>query len=158
MTDTVAAAYISVAGAVIVAIAGAVTQLGITRSVIRAERERVRQQLVGEDDSRRAERRENRLLDAVADLIQAADPDGSPAYARAVLEIQRIQLLLDLRVPAHKALNDSVNRLGMALDAYRREDAKTADSLSSTRSVLQAQSEVIEAARHVIHGAAPAAS
>jgi len=41
VTDTVIAALVGVGGAVIVALASAVTQVFITRTVIRAEREKV---------------------------------------------------------------------------------------------------------------------
>lgn len=107
MSDTVMAAIIGVTGAVVVAVTGVVTQLFVTRTVIRAERKKLTEQLLGEETSRLREKRQDRIIEAVSELLIASDPQSPSGvdYGRAVNLIIRVQLLLDSKAPADAALN-----------------------------------------------------
>jgi hypothetical protein len=153
MTDTVAAASIGVAGAVVVAVVTVIAQLGITRAVIRAEREKVDQQSAAEESSQRRTRREERLLDAIAELLTSSDPQTAPGidYGRAVSLIHRIQLQLDLAAPDEAGLNDAINQLGLRLQDYHGvQGRKVDDKISEMRALLVAQARVADLARRVI--------
>jgi len=153
MTDTVTAALIGVAGAVVVAVVTVATQLGVTRAVIRSERDRVQQRITGEERSRRKDRREERLLDAVSELLAVSDPQAAlgPEYGKAVVLIHRIQLLLDLGLPGERSLNGAVNQLGKRLHEYHFvRDRHIDDKLPETQALLEAHSSVSDLTRAVL--------
>lgn len=153
MTDTVLAAVVGAAGAIVVVVATVAAQLGVTRAMIRAERERTREQIAGEEESRRRDRREDRLLDVVSELLAVSDPQAETGadHGKAVALIHRLQLLLDISVPAERSLNGVTNELGQALHAYHAVRTRDIDQkLPETRRLLQAQSAVSEHARVVI--------
>ena len=153
MSDVVLAAIVGVGGAVIVAIAGAITQAAITRYVIRADREKLQVQLLGEATLRQREKRHDRLLDAIAELLQATDPQVAPGgdYDRAVPLIGRIQLQLDQSDPAEKALNGALNELGFKLQDYIGVRHLAIDHKSlETRALLGAQGAVTDLASKVL--------
>src|ERR1041384_2149650 len=141
MSDTVIAAIIGVGGATLVAVVTVVTQLFVTRTVIHAERERVSAQLLGEHAVRAREKREERLLEAISELLAAADPPSHEGvrYGRVANLIVHVQLLLDLNVPAEKALNGALNDLGFRLQEYHPVRGRHIDDkLVETKSLLRA--------------------
>ncbi len=153
MSDTVLAAIVGVGGAVTVAVVSVVTQLFVTRSVIRAERERLAAQLHGEEASRAREKREERLLNAISELLAASDPqsDEGVRYGRVANLIIHVQLLLDLRVPAEKNLNDALNDLGLRLQEYHPVRQRPIDDkMVETKHLLRAHDAVIERAKIVL--------
>jgi hypothetical protein len=153
MTDTVLAAVVGAAGAIVVVVATVAAQVGVTRAMIRAERERTQEQIAGEEESRRRDRREERLLDVVSELLAVSDHQAETGadHGKAVALIHRLQLLLDISVPAERSLNGAANELGQALHAYHAVRTRDIDQkLPETRRLLLAQSAVSEHARVVI--------
>jgi hypothetical protein len=78
MSETVTAAIISVSGVVLVSIVSVITQLFITKSVIRSERDNLLTQHLGEEDSRTREKRQDRIIDAVSEILAKSDPQVAP--------------------------------------------------------------------------------
>ena len=153
MSDVVVAAIVGVAGAVIVAITGALAQAAITKQVIRAERLKVDHQSIREASLRQREKRHDRLLDAVADLLASSDPQVTPGgdFNRAVPLIARIQLMLDLNDPTEKALNGALNELGHGLHEYISVRHQPIEHKSlETQSLLRAQSLVTDLTNKVL--------
>ena len=155
MSETVAAAIISVSGAVLVAIVSIITQLFITKAVIRAERDKLLTQLHGEESSRAREKRRDRIIDAISELLAKSDPQISPGvdYGRVVSLIHRVQLLLNLDRPNEAALNTALNQIGIQLQEYVFVQHKPIDDkLAETKSLLNAQSAVSDITRTIIAG------
>ncbi len=156
MSDTVTAAMISVSGAVLVAIVSVITQLFITKSVIRADREKLLTQLRGEEISRTREKRQDRIIDAVSEILTKSDPQIGPGvdYGRTVSLIHRVQLLLNLTRPNEAALNAALNDLGLQLQEYVFVQKKPIDEkMPETQALLRAQAAVSERTRVIIAGA-----
>jgi hypothetical protein len=161
LSDTVAAAMFGVGGSVFVAVTAVITQLLITRSVIRAERRKLTEQLLGEEASRAREKRHDRILDAISDLLAASDPQSPTGvnYGQAANLIVRVQLLLDLKVPSHAALNGAVNELGLSLQEYVPVQRHPIDEKSlETRSLLRAHSKVLELTKNALRDILPSAT
>jgi hypothetical protein len=161
MSDTVTAAIVGVGGAVLVAVVSVVTQLFVTRNVIRAERERLAAQLYGEEASRAREKREQRLLDAISELLAASDPqsDDGVRYGRVANLIIHVQLLLDLNVPVEKSLNGALNDLGFRLQEYHPVRQRPIDDkIIETKALLRAHDAVIERTKIVLRGISPPAT
>ena len=158
MSDTVVAAIIGVGGSVIVAVTGLITQLYITRTVIRAEREKLSEQLRVEESSRTNEKRKDRLLDAISELLTASDPQTAKGvnYGRVANLIIHIQLLLDLNIPTDRQLNAALNYLGLRLQEYVpvREQPIDDKSIEITQ-LLEAHNNVIERAKAVLTAIRP---
>lgn len=155
MSDIVAAAIISVSGAVLVATVSVITQLFITKSVIRAERDKLLTQLRGEEGSRSREKRQDRIIDAVSEILAKSDPQIAPGvdYGRTVSLIHRLQLLLNLSRPNEAALNAALNDLGLQLQEYVFVQNKPIDNkLSETTSLLHAQAAVSDLTRLILAG------
>ena len=153
MSETVLAALVGVGGAVLVAIVSVITQLCITKAVIKAERERISDQIRGEEISRLREKRIDSIRIAVSELLATSDPQSNRGvdYGRTCNLISQVQLLLDLRVQSEAALNGALKRIGLCLQEYVTVqhlpiDSKTAE----TRELLQVHSAVLETAKTVI--------
>ena len=153
MTEAVVAALIGIGGAVLVAIAGAITQVCTTKRVVEAERQRIDVQLRGEEAVRQRERREERLVAALSALLAASDPQIAPGgdYGQAVRLIHRMQLLLDLDDPLELKLNGSLNRLGERLQSYVvvREN-EIDDKIPQTVELLKVHSEIATLGHDVV--------
>jgi hypothetical protein len=148
VTDPVLAALVGVGGAVLVAVVTVIAQVVTTRSVIRSEREKVRLRIEGEEAARSREKRTDRIIDAVSELLEVSDPDGArPDYARAAALILRIQLLLDA-TDRHSGLREALNNLGLRLSDYLDEEPD--NRLHETGRLLEAQGAVIERTREVL--------
>src|SRR5205814_10141653 len=100
MSDTVTAALITVGGMLSATTAAAVVQLLVTRFVIQSETKKILTQITTEADVRRTDKKCDRLLDTVSELVAVSDPELSLRidYTRAVTLIHRAQLLLDLSI------------------------------------------------------------
>ena len=90
-------------------------------------------------------RKQDLLIDAVSALAAAADPESHAKYdyQRVVTLIHRVQLVLDPRVHADASLNQATTDLGLAIRAAAAGDG-------DDRTILAAQSQLIEAARQVL--------
>ncbi|HZS48404.1 MAG TPA: hypothetical protein VFC63_25260 [Blastocatellia bacterium] len=160
MSDAVFAAIIGVGGSVLVAATGLITQLYITRTVIRAEREKLREQLRAEELSRTREKRKDRLLDAVSELLTASDPQTATGvnYGLVANLIIHVQLLLDLNIPTDRQLNAALNNLGLRLQEYVPVQGQSIDDKSiETTNLLEAHNNVIQSAKAVLAAIQPLA-
>jgi len=158
MSDTVLSAIIGVGGAVLVAMTSVVSQVFITRTIIRAERDRLAEEIHGEEASRAREKREERILDALSELLVASDPqsDAGVSYGKAANLIVRLQLLLDLNTQAERSLNGALNGLGLRLQEYFPVRSRSIDNkVMETKQLLQAHAEVLERAKTVLQRKAP---
>ena len=101
-----------------VAAIGALVQWLVTRTVIRSEHERLRIQLQSEFHLRQFEQWQSRLQEIIADLLKETDPEVSQGLDRdrIVPLILRAQLMLNLKEPNHRNVNDLINQLGLAVN------------------------------------------
>lgn len=153
MSDPVVAALIGVGGAVVVAVATVITQLFVTRALIRSEREKIGLQLRGEEVARLREKRTDRIIDAVSERLAVSDPEVGPRvnYGRAVALIHRVQLLLDSRELRQAALRDALNKLGLRIRDYLEVEQRPIDDKDNeTRLLLMAQGAVLERTRDTL--------
>jgi hypothetical protein len=148
VTDPVLAALVGVGGAVLVAVVTVIAQVVTTKSVIRSEREKVRLRIAGEEAARLREKRTDRIIDAVSELLEVSDPDGrAPNHAKAAALIMRVQLLLDA-TSQHSGLREALNNLGLRLSDYLEEEPE--NRLHEKGRLLKAQSAVIERTQEVL--------
>lgn len=146
MSESLQAAFIALGG---VALGGLLTgwfQRGNTKVLIAAELTKLRHQLDGEARTRLLGRKQDLLMEAIAELVAATDPElhAKFDYGRVVTLIHRIQLLLNPAKPVDAALNEATTNLGFATQA----------AVTGNRDVtelLRAQSYVIEAGRAVLN-------
>jgi hypothetical protein len=139
----VAAALITVGGMVSVAIITVFIQWLVTRTVIKNDMLKVMNQLsVTNKYQRNAEWRQA-FLNATTEFLSVTDPDVCPTPKPSEFTplILRIQLLLDMRNPAHNTLNELVNKLGICLS-----NRKTCDSVD----VYKIHGAILETARDIL--------
>lgn|SRR5512146_2940082 len=115
----------------------------------RSEWQRLLAQLAGEESSRVRERRRERLLDSLAALLAASDPQSEElSYTEGLKHIHHAQLLLDPRLPSEAVLNGAVSRVGLALHSYiPASRAAIGDKVPETQRLLTAHSELVESVR-----------
>lgn len=153
MTDTVFAALIGVGGAVLVALVSIITQLRITKVVITAERDRIYQRIQEEELSRLREKRTDSIRIAISEMLATADPQSKRGvdYTRTVNLVSQVQLLLNYRQPSEGALNDSLNKLCIALQEYVAVETLPIDQkMAEMTNVLRWHSAVLERTKAVI--------
>ncbi|MGD1046649.1 MAG: hypothetical protein ABR936_15180 [Bacteroidota bacterium] len=153
MSEIIFVAIIGVAGSVLVAIVTVITQLFVTRAVIKSEHLKISQQLHGEELSRLREKRRDRILDGISELLTTSDPQSTNGvdYGRTTNLVLQVQLLLDLTNTDEKELNSSLNRLAAKLQEYvvlRKHPVN--DELPQTINLLQAQDLVIQQTRKIL--------
>ncbi len=145
MSESLQAAFIALAG---VALGGVLTgwfQRANTKILVAAELHKLKVQLEGEAQKRLLARKQDWLMDAIPELVAAADPElhAQFDYGRVVALIHRVQLLLDPNRPADARLNGAVSNLGFAVQAAESGDRDVSR-------LLGAQAEVTEAARELL--------
>ena len=153
MSDPVMAAVIGLGGVVSVAIVTIITQLHISKSNARLEREKISLQLRGQEASKQREKRQDRLIDALSELLVAADPQSAIGvdYGKTINHIVRIQLLLDLNITSEKKLNGALNELGLRLPEYLSVQSNPIDGkLAQTKALLRSHSKVVDAAKDML--------
>ncbi len=153
MAEQIQVALIAVGGVVVGSILNAVVQFFVTRQMLRAERERLRDQLNGEFRLRMLERRTDRAIDIVAELVTISDPviNQEIDYATAIRLVHRVQLLLDRKNPLEGKLNDRINALGLALAEHTNSpDAGMVPERLRGASLMQVHGEVIDAMQAVV--------
>jgi hypothetical protein len=153
MSEVILATIIGVGGSVLVALATIITQLFITKSVIKSEHLRLFQQLRGEEVSRLRTNRYDRIINGISELLVTSDPQSTNGvdYGRTTNLVLQVQLLLDLTLPDENALNTALNRLAAMLQEYvpvRKRHID--DKLSATKNLLQAQDLVIQQTRKIL--------
>lgn len=132
---------------VVVAITGSITQAMLTRTVVKAERARMLEQITHESRVRRFEGRAERLQEAMADVLAAADPQIAPDYGQAVRLVLRIQLLLDRNDKAEAQLNGALNELAQRLEEYV---VPGADRNRAAQALLHAHGQALDSANAVL--------
>lgn len=146
MSESLQVAFIALIG---VALGGILTgwfQRANTKSLISAELTKLQLQLDGEARTRLLGRKQDLLMEALAELIATTDPElhAKFDYSKVVTLIHRIQLLLNPKNQADAALNDATSKLGFATQA-------AASGNRNVSALLGAQSYVIEAGRTVLN-------
>ena len=99
MSDEIAAAFIALVG-----VAGAgVIQWLVTGHTVRAESERLRQQLFAEFHRAQFTEWQSKFRETVAHLLAATDPELNSRFekAKVVPLVLRAQLMLNPKLPAH---------------------------------------------------------
>jgi len=137
-------------GVVLGAVLTALFQYFNTRQLIAAERERLVLQLQGDLGNRRRDRKTERLLDAVSELLERSDPETNKPlnYPLLVRLILRAQLLLDLGVPAEKQLNGALNQLGILAEGYLSCPAN--EELARRGGLLRMNGQLLDLAKGVV--------
>ncbi|MDE3058490.1 MAG: hypothetical protein KGJ59_11095 [Bacteroidota bacterium] len=153
MSDTVFAALIGVGGTVIVAVASVLTQLRVTKAVIKAERERIFQQIQNEEISRLREKRVDSIREAISEMLSTSDPQSNRGvdYGRTVNLISRVQLLLNYQEPTSAKLNNAINQLGFCMQEYVAVERLPIDNKrNEMTNLLRWHAEVLESAKAAI--------
>jgi len=140
MSDEIAAAFIALVG-----VAGAgVIQWLVTRHTVRAESERLRQQLFAEFHRAQFTEWQSKFRETVADLLAATDPELNSRFekAKVVPLVLRAQLMLNPKLPAHARVNSVVNQLALAVNGWEQRGASE---------LLGLHSELLEASRDAMY-------
>jgi hypothetical protein len=141
----VTAAYITIGGMLGVAILGALSQWVITKIVVSEEHKRMLAQVNTERFARQHENWEAEILEGVAGLLKATDPEINPKINRAAVTgyVLRIQLLLNTNDPNQSRVNTLINQL--ALKANGWEQAEGASE------ILGIHNKLLEATKSLIY-------
>lgn len=150
MTDAIAAALIGVSGSVIVAVVALLSNRSSTTTMVEAQHALELARIAHEAAERIVEKRWDQIVDALAELNAVCDPQGAAPvdHSKAVPLIHR----LDVRVPQQLQLARAVGQLGLAVQEYMTVQHEPIDDRTfETRAVLEAQSQVVELGRIVLH-------
>lgn len=153
MTDTVAAALITVGGTVFVAIVAVLAQLATTRYVMKSEREKIAQQIDAEHRAQAQRKHADILLESMTELLAETDPQIKAQfnYGRVVSLIHKAQLVLDPGDQQEVALNAAVNQLGVELQNYIPHHIKPPrERIPELKRILRAHAEVAKLAGQVV--------
>lgn len=140
----ITAAYITVGGMLGVAILGAITQLLLTKFVLKSEYQKIHRQLSSEFRLRQYELWQIRFQDTMVELLKATDPECNSSFSPANITplIHKAQLMLNLRDPKHARINGYVNDLGLAVNGWHGRTDRA--------SLLRVHAALLEAAREVL--------
>lgn len=117
MSDTSIGALIGLIGIVV---AGLV-QWVIARFTVRKEAERLYEQLTAEFDFQQQSAWASQFRQIMGDLLAVTDPEGSTMEKRQIVPlILKAQLMLDLRLPAHRVVNSLINQLELKINGWGR--------------------------------------
>lgn len=143
MKDTLQVAIIGFAGVVL---GGAITLLSQALNIRAQDRHRRQEEL----RSTREQRRE-RMLDAVAALLDASDiQSDSFSYTLVLRHVHHSQLLLDPREKEERNLAESIGNLAWAVHEYIPVQSQDiANKSREVQNVLRAQAEVTERSRRI---------
>lgn len=141
-------ATVGLLGVVIGAGISAITQWATSRQAIKAERERLHEQMHGEARLRRAEQWRTELRQSLASLLAACDPEPysmSVPRERIVQMTHAVDLLLQ-QVPEQEALRRAVIELSTYVTGIGSEALVSRDA----RLILALQDAVYKTARVVL--------
>jgi len=153
MSETIIAAIIGVLGTIFVVIVTVITQFLTTKALIKAERQKIKEQIRREEVSRFKEKRHDRILDAISELLIVSDPQSTSGvdYGRTVNLVLRIQLMLDTTNAEESTLNIALNDLASSLQEYFPVRTFPIDQkVIETKGLLQAQDLVIRSSKFVL--------
>lgn len=125
-------------GVAVGAVVSYLAQVRATRMTVEAELRR----LHVESRIRDEEKRTDMIREWTAEILALCDPDinASVDYRRIVINIHRLQLVLDTDTNrAHARLNDAINKIGLLFQTKG----------ATRESLYPLQSEIVEAAKHV---------
>lgn len=116
----VVAAYITVGGMVAAAIATALVQWLVTKTVLRSEHKRLQAQLITDFQLKQFSQWQSDFITTIAELLAHTDPEVYPTPDRkhVVPLIQRAQLMLNLELDSHRKVNGLINELGLAVNKW----------------------------------------
>ena len=143
MSDVVFAALIGVGGSVIVALVSLFLQKSNTENILKIEAA-----------SRINEKRIDRLIDRISELLVYSDPQstGGVDYGKTTNLIVQVQLLLNIENDLEASLSYALNELGACLhDYYPIRHEYIDKKLYETKSLLEAHSKVIEESRRLLN-------
>lgn len=145
---------ITVVGTVTVAVTALLSQRSVSGAAVRAEADRQRERLRDEEAAKIREKRWDQLVDALAELQAVCDPASAPSHdlARMTVLIHGIDLMLDARIPAQRALAMAVGHLGITTSEFAAARSLSETTAEDLRPVWAGQSRVVELARIVLHG------
>jgi hypothetical protein len=143
MSGEIAGALLALSGVAVATVA----QWFITRWTVRAESARLRDQLRIEFHDQQFAEWQSKFRDSVVALLASTDPELAANKDKIVPLVLKVQMMLDLRIPAHARVNSLVNQLALAVNGWEARDAS---------SVLRLHGGLLEAARDatVIPGSA----
>ena len=112
--------YLTVGGMLGVALLAAISQWLITKKVISAEHERIKLQLRSEFQSRRHEKWDSDILEAISNLLTVTDPEINTDFVPSLVtkHVNRVQLLLDHNVPLQGIVNNLANNLALTVNGW----------------------------------------
>ena len=120
MSEVIYAAIIGVGGSVLVAIVSVITQLFITKNIIKANNKNLIDQIEFSEKSNLREKRLDKISKTVSELLTVTDAEiyEKLNYSKATNLITRIQLYLNVRNKAEFKLNQSLSNLGWIKRLY----------------------------------------
>lgn len=141
MSDGFVAALIGLGGVAL----GSLGQWLISRSVVRAEMERLHRQLSEEFRFQQYSEWQSKFFAVVAELLAATDIEASsPFEKKKIVPLAiRAQLLLNPSVPSHAKVNGLINRLALAVNGWQKE--------ASEGEILSLHAELLDAAREAVY-------
>jgi len=144
MSDEIAVAYIALGGGLAGVFVASIVQWLVTRTTVRAESERLRQQLLAEFHREQFTDWQAKFRETIADLLAATDPELNARFekAKVVPLVLRAQLMLNPKRPAHARVNSLVNQLALAVNGWEQRGASE---------LLRLHSELLEAARDAMY-------
>jgi hypothetical protein len=145
MWGEVVAATIALVGAAMGSVITAAVQVKTSRADAKAELDRLRLQLREEAAAARRAKKEEWVLDAVAQLVAASDVEQRTIdYTKIVPLILRVQLVLNVENPAEARLNHCTTDLGITVRNYVAGRARQ-------ESLLGASDRLIDAVRAFVN-------
>jgi len=144
-SSTVTAAYLTVGGMLGVAMLGAFSQWLITKKVINEEHKRLAMQLKSEFQTKRHEKWETNILEAITNLLTATDPEINSEIIPAEVTkcVNRVQLLLNHNKPLQREVNNLVNQLALAVNGWHGNQ--------DMASILTIHGQLLDASKKLIY-------
>jgi hypothetical protein len=141
MSDGLVAALIGLGGVVL----GSLGQWLISRSVVRAETERLHRQLSAEFRLQQFSEWQSKFSAVIAELLAVTDIEASSRFEKQKIVplVLKAQLLLNPSVPSHAKVNGLINRLALAVNGCHEE--------TSEREILSMHAELLDAAREAVY-------
>jgi hypothetical protein len=116
------------------------------------QRQNLAEQRRGDEIIRARERRRERLLDAVAGLLEVSDPQSENFnYTNVLKHTHHAQLLLDPCVQEERELNNTISELAGAVHNFIPvKHLDISQKVDETQRLLKAQSAVAEKCRFIV--------
>lgn len=155
MSDTEAAALITILGMIGVGLISAIAHALVTKWIISSEREKIPLQIEAEEKSQNAQKRREALIIALADLLAESDPQvkSSFEYGLVVRLIHQIEIRLAPNNDEELELIKSIHELGLELQNYIPFHSRPVDErLYQLKKMLAAHARVSRNAQQMFGG------